>query len=40
MERYSYKILRRVLPSKKQSELEMEGIDGDNTDAARQVYVA
>ena len=32
---YSYKILRRGSPlQKEQSELEMEGIDGDNTEAA------
>ena len=28
------KYYEEVLPLKKQSELEMEGIDGDNTDAA------
>ena len=28
------KYYEEVLPSKKQSEIEMEGIDGDNTEAA------
>ena len=31
---YSYKVLRRGSPLQKKSVVEMEGIDGDNTDAA------